>query len=55
MGARADEVGVEAPVPPAKAEPLVSPRAFWSVLIATVLVLLALVVKLLRSSDTPAV
>jgi Protein of unknown function (DUF3999) len=54
MGARADEVGVEPPAAPATAEPLVSPRAFWTMLIATVVVLLALVVKLLRNSDSPA-
>lgn len=54
MGARATEVDAGPASAPAAPEPLVSPRAFWTVLIASVLVLLALVVRLLRSSESPA-
>jgi Protein of unknown function (DUF3999) len=56
MGARAEEVSASAvsgtaPAPPAS---VVSPRAFWTVLIAAVLALLLLIGKLLRNPAAPA-
>jgi hypothetical protein len=58
-GVAATEVvpGGEEPAAPAPPLTLMSPRVFWGVLIAAVLVLIALVVRLVRKSDvqsTPA-
>jgi hypothetical protein len=54
LGVSADEVALEAEQAPAAATgavELFSPRAFWSVLIVAVIVLLTLVVRLVRKTD----
>jgi hypothetical protein len=53
MGASAKEIGAAPPAAaPSSAEPLLSRRAFWVFLSVAVLILLAIIVKLIRSQET---
>jgi hypothetical protein len=54
MGASAKEIGAAAPsaAAPSSTEPLLSRRMFWVILSAAVLILLAIIVRLIRSQET---